>query len=174
MRLYIHLLGFGLAAVACQPSTNRPSFVPRPEAAGQELRLPVREATQRLAEALRADTIPIRRIERRDGYMESPWFDARTGRPTNRRPVGPGVVKVRAWADPARPGSSQLTVETSYRPVMDPSLPDRELEQEVARDHRVAKKVQGVLATLAKRYGAPPPPQPQQPRPAEPSESGSE
>ena len=174
MRLYIYLLGFGLAAVACQPSTNRPPFVPRPEAAGQELRLPVSEATRRLAEALRADTIPIRRIERRDGYMESPWFDARTGRPTNRRPVGVGVVKVRAWADPARPGSSQLTVETLYRPVLDPSLPDRELEHEVARDHRVAKKVAGVLAKLAQRYGAPPPPQPQQPRPAEPSENSSE
>jgi hypothetical protein len=156
-------IGFAAAMGACQPTTSRPPFAPLPEAAGQELRLPVREATRRLAEALRADTIPIRRVEIRDGYMESPWFDAATGRPTARRPIGPGVVRVRAWADPARPGSSQLTVETLYQPVADPSLPDRELEREVGRDHRIARKVAAALGRLAKRYGAPPPPQPTQP-----------
>jgi hypothetical protein len=142
-----------------------------PEAAAQELRLSVREATRRLAEALRADTIPIRRVELRDGYMESPWFDARTGRPTSRRAVGTGVVRVRAWADPARPGSTRLSVETLYRPVMDPSLPDRELEREVAEEHRVARKVEGVLERLVQRYGAPPPPK-VQPRPAAADEGG--
>ena len=167
------LLGFGLVA-ACQPATNRPPVVPRPEAVGQELRLQRREATQRLAAALRADTIPIRRVELRDGYMESPWFDARTGRPTSRRPIGSGIVKIRAWADPARPGSSRLTVETLYRPLADPSLPSRELEQLVPPDHRVAKKVTAVLARMAERYGAPPPPQPEQPRPADPGEAGSD
>lgn len=163
MRAVTPLLGLALAAAACQPSTNRPPFTPRPEAAGQEIRLPVREATRRLADALRADTIPIRRVELRDGYIESSWFDVRTGRPTSRRPLGSGVVKVRAWADPARPGSSLLTVETLYHPVRDPSLPDRELEHVVPRDHRVAQKVAGVLGKLAERYGAPPPPQPEQP-----------
>lgn len=167
------LLSFGFAA-ACQPSTNRPAVVPRPEAVGQELRLSRREATRRLAEALRADTIPIRRIELRDGYMESPWFDARTGRPTSRRPLGSGVVKIRAWADPARPGSSRLTVETLYQPLADPSLPHRELEQPVPPDHRVARKVTAVLAKMAERYGAPPPPQPEQPRPEEPGEAEPE
>ena len=164
------LLGFGLA-LACQPSTNRPAVVPRPEAVGQELRLSRREATRRLAAALRADTIPVRQVELRDGYLESPWFDARTGRPTSRRPVGSGVVKVRAWADPARPGSSRLTVETLYQPLADPSLPSRELEQVVPSNHRVAKKVTAVLAKMAERYGAPPTPQPEQPRPGEPSEA---
>lgn len=167
------LLGVGLAA-ACQPSTNRPALVPQPEAVGQELRLSRREATQRLAAALRADTIPIRRVELRDGYMESPWFDARTGRPTKRRPVGSGVVKIRAWADPARPGSSRLTVETLYQPLADPSLPSRELEQLVPAGHRVARKVTAVLARMAERYGAPPPPQPEQPRAVEPREADPE
>jgi hypothetical protein len=157
--------GLLLAIAACQPATNRPTLVPRPEAAGQEIRLPVREATQRLAEALRADTIPVRRIDVRDGYMETPWFDARTGRPTNRRPIGTEVVRVRAWADPARPGNSLLTVETVYQPLTDPSLPDRELEQAVPLDHRVAKKVAGVLTRMAQRYGAPPLPQAQEAQP---------
>jgi hypothetical protein len=171
----ISLVTLGIAVAACQPATSRPPFTPLPEAASQELRLSVREATRRLAEALRADTIPIRRIELRDGYIESPWFDARTGRPTGRRPVGPGVVRVRAWADPARPGSALLTIETLYRPLTDPSLPSRELEREVARDHRVARKVEGVLERLVKRYGAPPPPAPAPPaQPAQPAPDESE
>ena len=173
MRRSLWILGFGLAA-ACQPTTNRPAVVPRPEAVGQEIRLSRREATRRLAEALRADTIPIRRIELRDGYMESPWFDARTGRPTRRRPVGSDVVRIRAWADPARPGSSRLTVETLYHPLVDPSLPYRELEELVPPTHRVARKVTAVLAKMAERYGAPPPPQPEQPRAGEPREAASE
>jgi hypothetical protein len=173
VRFRFYFIGLVSAIVACRPATNRPPLVPRPEATGQEIRLPVREATRRLAEALRADTIPIRRIELRDGYMETPWFDARTGRPTNRRAIGTSVVRVRAWADPARPGSSLLTVETVYQPVTDPSLPDRELEQVVPRDHRVAQKVVGVLARMAERYGAPPPPQAQEARP-QPGEPDTE
>lgn len=173
MQCRLWLLGLGLAA-ACQPFTNRPPVVPRPEAVGQELRLSRREATRRLAAALRADTIPIRRVELRDGYMESPWFDARTGRPTRRRPLGSGVVKIRAWADPARPGSSRLTVETLYHPLADPSLPSRELEQPAPPEHRVARKVTAVLARMAERYGAPPPPQAEQPRSGTPAEAQDE
>ena len=165
MRLCLYAPGLILAIAACQPATSRPPLVPRPESAGQEIRLPVREATRRLADALRADTIPVRRIEIRDGYMETPWFDSRTGRPTNRRPIGTGVVRVRAWADPARPGNSLLTVETVYHPMLDPSLPARELEEAVPRDHPVAKKVVAVLTKMAQRYGAPPPPSAQEAQP---------
>jgi hypothetical protein len=163
MRINLWAVSLALGAAACQPVTTRPSFTPLPEAAGSELRLRVRDATRRLAEALRADTIPIRRVEVRDGYLESPWFDIRNGRPTKRRPSGPGVVRVRAWIDPARPGSSRLTIETLYRPLSDPSLPARELERQVARDHRTARKVEAVLGRLVQRYGTPPPPQARQP-----------
>jgi hypothetical protein len=149
-----------LAAVACQPNTTRPPFTPLPEAAGIEVRLPVREATRRFAEALRADSLPVRRVALRDGYIETSWFNATTRRATRgRRPIGPNVVRIRAWADPARPGSSQLTVETLYRPLADPSLPERELEKEVARNHPVAVRVEAALRKLVERYGGPPPPQ---------------
>ena len=67
-------------------------------------------------------------------------------------------MRVRAWADPARPGSTQLTVETLYRPIADPSLPEREMERQVPADHPAAKKVQAALGRLVERYGAPPPP----------------
>jgi hypothetical protein len=171
VRLFLSMVGFTLGTAACQPATTRPSFPPLPEAAGTEVRLTVPVATRRLAEALKADSIPTRKVRLRDGYIETPWFEARSGRPIGqRRAIGPGVVRIRAWADPARPGSSQLTVETLYRPQVDPSLPYRELEREVSRDHPVAKKVEAALAGLVKRFGGPPPPQAQQP-PAAPGQN---
>jgi hypothetical protein len=162
-------LGLWIAAAACQPNTSRPSFTPIPETAGTEVRLVPQEAIRRLADALRADSVPVRKVRVRDGYLETNWFDSRTGRPTRaRRPIGTGVVRVRAWADPARPGSSQLAVETSYRALADPSLPERELDRQVPRSHPVALKVEEVLRQLVKRYGGPPAPQ------AQPSERPTE
>ena len=167
MRLSLVLVGATLGAVACQPTTTRPPFPPLPEAAGSEIRLPVPMATRRLAEALKADSIPTRKVRLRDGYIETPWFEARSGRPIGqRRAIGPGVVRIRAWADPARPGSSQLTVETLYRPRVDPSLPHRELEQEVSTDHPVARKVEAALQRMVDRFGGPPLPQAQPPEAA--------
>lgn len=164
MRLSLALLWFSLGAAACQPSTSRPPFPPLPEAAGAEVRLAVPVATRRLAEAFKADSIPTRKVRLRDGYIETPWFEVRSGRPVGqRRAIGPGVVRIRAWADPARPGSSQLSVETLYRPRVDPSLPYRELEREVSRNHPIAKKVDAALVRLVERFGGPPPPQAQQP-----------
>lgn len=151
-----YLLGV-CAVLGCDPNTTRPAIVPLPEAAGTEVRLPPREATRNLAEALRADSVPVRRVAIRDAYLESGWFDTRTRRPTTvGRALGPGVVQVRAWADPARPGSSQLVVETTYRPLLDPSLPQRELERQVARNHPVAVDVEAVLRRMVERYGGPP------------------
>jgi hypothetical protein len=163
VRSPVLLLGSALAALACRPNTTRPPITPYPEAAGTEVRLPVPAATRRLAEALRADSIPPRKVQLRDGYIETSWFVAATGRPVSGRQVGPRVVRVRAWADPSRPGSSQLTVETLYRPFLDPSLPDRELEREVPRDHPVAVKVEGALRGLVDRYGGSPGPQAEAP-----------
>jgi hypothetical protein len=152
-----------LGLLACQPSTTRPTFTALPEAAATEVRLSQLEATRQLAEGFRAESIPASRVELRDGYIESTWFDSATGRRTWRRAIGTGVVRVRAWADPARPGNTLLTVETLYQPYLDPSLPSRELEREVPKDHPVAVKVRALLQDLVKRYGGPPPPEAEQP-----------
>jgi hypothetical protein len=171
VRSSLFRLGLLATAASCQPNTTRPPFGPVPEAAGTEVRLSVRQATQRLAEALKADSIPVRKVQIRDGYIETGWFATASRRPTaGHRAIGPGVVRVRAWADPARPGSSMLTVETIYRPLRDPSLPDRELEREVRPDHPVALKVVAVLQGLVQRYGGPPPEE-EQPAAAPPDES---
>src|SRR2546423_12409647 len=114
-----------LGLLACQPSTTRPSFTALPEAAVTEVRLSQLEATRQLAEGFKAESIPASRVELGDGYIETTWFDSATGHRSARRPVGTGVVRVRAWADPARPGNTLLSVETLYRPLLDPSLPAR-------------------------------------------------
>ncbi len=147
----------GLAGLlACQPSTTRPSFTPLPEAEVVEVRLQPQEATKVLAEALTTDSIPARRVDLRDGYIESHWFDSSTGAPSTRRPIGTRVVRVRAWADPGRPGFTLLSAETVFRPVADPSLPPRELEREVPPQHPVAVKIRTALQEMVKRYGGPP------------------
>ncbi len=169
------VLGVAVVMVAgCTPFTTRPSITPLPEAAATEIRLPVQEATRQLAAALQADSIPVNRVRVRDGYIESGWFDAATGRPTRRRPLGAETVRVRAWADPARPGNTLLIVETLFRPVADPSLPERELEKQVPRDHPVAVKVDSALSALLKRYGGPPSPEAQPPAAEVPAEDPAE
>ena len=91
-----------------------------------------------------------------DGYIETQWFDSSTGQPSRQRPLGTRFVRVRAWADPGRPGFTLLSAETVYRPLADPSLPSRELEREVPKDHPVAAKVRTALQSLVKKYGGPP------------------
>ena len=142
--------------LACRPETTRPSFPPVPEAASTEIRLPPAEATRLLAEALKADSIPPSRIELRDTWLETRWFVASTGKPAHHRATGPDVVRVRAWADPTHPGNCKVWVETVYRPVADPSLPQRDLDRQVPRNHPVAIKVRAALQDLVKRYGGPP------------------
>ena len=102
--------------------------------------------------------MPVRRVEARDAWLETSWFDAASGARVRHRPIGDRVVQVRAWADPTRPGSSKVTVETVYRPVADPSLAERELDRQVPREHPVAVKVRAALQDLVKRFGGPPAP----------------
>jgi hypothetical protein len=113
-------------------------------------------------------------VRLRDGYIETAWLDSATGRPTTRRPIGTGVVRLRAWADPGRPGNTVLTVETLYRPLADPSLPERELERQVPLVHPTAVKVVRVLEALLKRHGGPPPPAAEQVAPARAPEEDAE
>jgi len=157
------LVGVGL--IGCQPGTTRPPYPPVPEAAFTEVRLAPREATRLLAEALQADSIPTTRVDLQDAWFETSWFDPATGQHTGDRPIGPGVVRVRAWADATNPGNSKVTVETLYHPLTDPSVPDRELDRQVPRDHPVAIKVRAALQNLVKQYGGPPAP------PAAPAEA---
>jgi hypothetical protein len=137
---------------ACQLATTRPAFEPLPEARHADVALSRIEATERLAEALKGDSIPVTRVVPRDGYLETTWFEVETGRPARSGRTGDGVVRVRGWIEPARVRQSELRVETVFRRTLDPSLPERELERAVRPDHPVAERVDSVLARLARQY----------------------
>ena len=73
--------------------------------------------------------------------------------PVRGRPLGVATVKVRGFVTPSRPNHSLLIVETVYRPVADPSRPDRDLEEQVPNGHPVAVRVQRALERLKAEYG---------------------
>ena len=139
---------FAVVLSACDPTTHRPTFTPRPEAATTELELAVPAATHALALALEGDSVPLSRVVPRDGFVETPWLDAATLRPATGRPVGPSVVRLRGWVDPSRYGFSRLTVEVVYRTTVDPSLPVRETEAEVPWSSPARARVRALLGKL--------------------------
>jgi hypothetical protein len=152
------ILGLVGLVGGCFLSTARPAYSPLLGSPSAEVRLGPDSATQRLAEALKDDSIPISRVETRDGYLETPWFDASTGAAARTSPLGPNVVRVRGWVDPGRIGHSDLRVEIAYRAVRDPSVPERELERAAPTDHPVVQRVRSALDSLKQRYGDPVPP----------------
>lgn len=144
-----------LLLLSCNPTTTRPDFGPVPDAAEAEVDLPMADATRALAEALVEDSIPVTRIEPRDGYVESGWFEAASGQPTGRRRLGPEVVRVRGWVDPIQTGQTRIRIETVIRPMADPSLPERDLDREAPKENPAAVRVKRTAERLAKRYPVP-------------------
>lgn len=150
-----YLTLFTLFLFGCQATTTRPPFGPITGSPSVVVRLSIARATTLLSEALKTDSIPVARVETRDGFLESPWFDSASAQPTGRRPLGTDVVRVRAWVDPEKPDYSRITVESLYRQVADPSLPERELDRQLPPEHPVAIRVRAVLDTLDSHYGEP-------------------
>lgn len=140
--------------MACDPGTTRPDLTPFPEARTIEV-LGDRDSALRILQyALTTDSFPITRVSTRDHWLESPWFDARTLVPAGSQNVGVGVVKLRGWADPSRQGASLLVVELVYRPMVDPSVPTRELERPVPATDSVYARVGRVLKLVEDSVGA--------------------
>ena len=135
----------------CSLSTSRPPFQAMPEARVGDLDVEVPVATERLAKALTDAGIPVARVAPEDGYLETPWFDTATGRPASGRPLGLDVVRVRGWVTPSAHGSSEIKVETVYRPIADPSRPSRELERSVPYAHPVRVLVRNAYRAIGAR-----------------------
>lgn len=136
------------AVAACYPTTTRPDFTPLPAATTVEVELDVPAATRRVAMELDADSIPVSRTEPKDGWLETEWFDATTLTPVSGRPLGPNVVKVRAFVDPGRPNFSNVQIEVVMRTVANPAVPGRDLEQMVEGGHPVMLRVLRVVGRL--------------------------
>lgn len=148
------LLLAALVAGACKTATTRPYYPPITGAPATEIELGVREATHALAEVLKGDTIPLLKVVPRDGVIESAWFEVVTKKATHARRIGSDIVRIRAWVNPSRPNHSEIILETVYRPLADPSLPDRDLDRQVPPDHVIGMRMSEILTELTKLYSS--------------------
>jgi hypothetical protein len=78
-------------------------------------------------------------------------------KPTGGRALGTDVVRVRAWIDPSRAGFSNITLETVYHPLADPSLTSRQLDRQVPLEHPIGKRMTQIVTELARLYNSEPP-----------------
>jgi hypothetical protein len=115
----------------------------------------VARTTTLLSEGLVAESIPVSRVEPKDGYLETGWFNPYTGTATTARPLGDSVVLVRAWINAYGESRASIHAETAVRTLANPSLPPRELDQQAPADNPAAVRVARVLAALASRYPVP-------------------
>jgi hypothetical protein len=143
---------------ACTPVTTRPDFFPYPEAATVTLMARPERVTEGLPPLVAAESLLVERTNVRDGYLETAWYDTRTGR--SRRGTGDvsdlaASVKVRFWADPYVTGQTRLTVEVVYRPRYDPSRTERDLEVVVGREHPGRALAEKLMEKLKERFGTP-------------------
>ena len=142
----------GCLLTGCDPNTTRPPITPSPGSLTVAVSVEPSQAIELLAHRFRDDSIPVARAESLDAYLESPWVDS-LGQVTHARPIGPNVIRIRAWADPGKTGTSVISVELSWRPYDDPSVPARELDRDVSTSFPIAKRVKSVLDGLKKDYG---------------------
>lgn len=142
-----------LGSSSCDPRTTRPDVTPIPEARTIEVVLSRQGAITRLHQALLADSFPIEKVVTQDAWLETPWFDALTLKPTGAQRLGRDVVKLRGWADPSRPGNSLIVVELVYRPLADPSVPQRELDRPVPPTDSIYNRVGTILKHLDDEIG---------------------
>ncbi len=140
---------------ACSPATTRPSFLPYPQALVAVVDAPaatiVPEAVGWLvSQGFRADW-----SSPGDGYVETAWFNVRTRQSV--QGANPGdllhTIKIRCWADPNVPGKSQLTVEAIYRPILDPSRPERDLEIIVPQGSDGFRIAQQLIDAMTQKFG---------------------
>lgn len=148
-RLAVYLL----LGTSCRATTGRPYYLPLPSAPQAEVELPIPQATRVLAETMARDSIALTIIRERDGYIDSGWLDGKTLEHTSARPLGTGVVRVRAWVGPSKEFWSELTLEATYRVMDDPSRPERELDAALPDDHPLQRRLAGVIRKLIEKYG---------------------
>lgn len=145
-----------LVLAACSPVTTRPPFLPYPQALVTVLDAPSSRVVPEALGWLTSQGMQAQWSSPQDGYVETAWFNLRT----HASVFGEGdpgdllyTVKIRCWADPDIPGKTQLTVEAVYRPVLDPSRPERDLEEIVPQGSEGYRIAQQLIDALKQKFG---------------------
>ncbi|HET7602903.1 MAG TPA: hypothetical protein VFK36_07785, partial [Gemmatimonadales bacterium] len=127
---------------------GQPGFPPMPEARQGQIELDPQEATKKLAEAMTGAGLPVDEVATREGFVSTAWYDTTTKKEVSGRALGAGDVRIRAWVMPWRYGWSEITMEAVYRPLADPSLPERELERSVAYNHPARVAIREIMQQM--------------------------
>jgi hypothetical protein len=146
-----------LLLAACTPITSRPAFLPYPQALVAIVDASAPQIVPETMGWLASQGLRVEWSSPQDGYVETAWFNVRT-RNSMTGQGDPGdlldTVKLRCWVDPNAPGKSQLTVEAVYRPMLDPSRPERDLEvmvPEGSDGHRIAAQL---IEAMKQKFGS--------------------
>ena len=148
----IACLAWLLAAAACTAVTVRPNLRPLPGAVVDTLPGGPDSLVDRLATAVAALGLHVRRHSAAEGYIETDWYDldARRVRGADHF-ASDRVIKLRAWVDALPPDETVVVLEAVYQISTDPSQPARELEVIVPAGHPADSLVQQLLGTLNPR-----------------------
>jgi hypothetical protein len=151
-------VGACLALAACTPVTTRPDFLPDPQALVVLLDARPARVAAELPGLLAAESLEVAHANVTDGYVETTWYDVRARRAYRSDDAIADLaatVKIRCWADPYVPGQTRLTVEPVYRPRLDPSRRERDLEVVVPKDHPGYALAVRLLEAAKARFGTP-------------------
>ncbi len=140
----------------CSAVTVRPHYRPLPGAVTDTLAASPESVIAALGRALWERGVRLKRQSGEEGYLESEWFDLRSlgvaaGATRGIEPV----VRLRAFADPVPPASTELVMEAVYRRSLDPSVPDRLEEILVPPGHPADSLVEELLKGLPGRRREP-------------------
>jgi hypothetical protein len=142
--------------LACTPVTTRPGFMPYPQALVSIVDAPAPRLVPEMVGWLSSQGLQVQWSSPEDGYVETAWYNVRT-RTSVFGDAEPAdflnTVKIRCWADPNVPGKSQLTVEAVYRPTLDPSRPERDLEVIAPQGSEGSRIASQLAEAMKKRFG---------------------
>ncbi|HEX4561553.1 MAG TPA: hypothetical protein VH113_06940 [Gemmatimonadales bacterium] len=141
---------------ACNPASSRPGFLPYPEDASVLLTGAVPAIASAVGAWFESQGIHLEWSNAGDGYVETTWYDTDTHQVTS----GTGdlgtmmaTFKLRVWVDPDAPGKSKMTVEAVYRPTLDPSRMERDLERSAPPGSGGAVLLQSLMAEMQSKFG---------------------
>jgi hypothetical protein len=150
------LSAIALLFAACTPATTRPAFLPYPQALVVVVDATPARVVPEAVGWLSSQGLRVEWSSPQDGYVETAWYDVRT-RQSAEGQADPGdllnAIKIRCWADPYVPGKSQLTVEAIYRPTIDPSRPERDLEVIVPQGSEGYRIAQQLIDAMKQKFG---------------------
>ena len=127
-RLKVALVASVAGLGACSSASVRPSYQPFPDAPVDTIQADAAVVIREAAERIVARGLMLRTNAPREGYLETRWYDLVSRKSNASGSDANRIFRLRLFADPATPVATKLTVETVYRRILDPSLPERERE----------------------------------------------